>query len=206
MLEYLTKGTLLGLAAGMSPGPLLVLVVAETIKHNTAAGIKVAIAPILTDIPIILLALLLLPRLPHFELILGIISLIGAAFIFYLAYESFKTRGLDLDPAQVKPQSFKKGVITNLLSPHPYVFWLGVGIPILFKAFQAGPEKVAAFLGGFYLFIVGSKISLALIVNKSRTFLSGPVYIYIVRGLGLLLALFAIILIRDGLKFLNLGG
>lgn len=190
----------------MAPGPLLVLVVAETIKHNTAAGIKVAIAPMLTDIPIILLALLVLPRLPHFEFVLGIVSIIGAIFIFYLTYESFKTRGLELDPSQVKPQSLKKGVITNLLNPHPYVFWLGVGVPIIYRAFQDGPGKAAAFIGSFFMFIVGAKIGLALIVNKSRTFLSGPIYIYILRGLGLLLALFAVMLVRDGLKFLNFGG
>ena len=206
MLEYLAKGTLLGLAAGVAPGPLLVLVVAETIKHNTAAGVKVAMAPMLTDIPIIALSLWLLPRLPHFEIILGIISIIGALFIGYLAYESFRAQGIEIEPAEVKPQSLKKGVITNLLNPHPYVFWVGVGVPIIYKSFQTGPQNAIAFIGSFFAFIVGAKIVLALIVNKSRAFLSGTIYIYIVRGLGLLLVVFAIISLRDGLKFLSLGG
>ena len=205
MIEYLTQGTLLGMAAGVAPGPLLVLVVAETIRHNTAAGIKVALAPMITDIPIIALALLVLPRLPHFEVILGVVSIIGALFIGYLAFDSFKTRGIDLDPVQVKPQSLRKGVITNLLNPHPYVFWLGVGVPLIYKAIQSSHLNAVAFVGSFFMFIVGSKVVLALIVNKSRTFLSGSIYIYLVRALGLLLAVFAIILIRDGLKFLKIG-
>ena len=203
MLEYLVKGTLLGLAAGMMPGPLLVLVVSETIKHNTAAGIKVAMAPILTDVPVILLALLVLPKLPYFELILGAISIGGAVFILYLAYESFTTSGLDLDPGQVKRQSLMKGVVTNFLSPHPYVFWIGVGVPILYTAYQEGWQHVTAFIIASYFFIVGAKVALALAVNRSRTFLSGPVYIFIVRGLGAALALFAIFLIRDGIRFLS---
>jgi threonine/homoserine/homoserine lactone efflux protein len=206
MLEYLIKGALLGLAAGLAPGPLLVLVVSETIRHNTVAGIKVAFAPMLTDIPIILLALLVLPRLPYFKIILGVISIAGAVFIGYLAWESFKTRGVDLDPGQVKPQSLKKGLITNLLNPHPYVFWLGVGVPIIYSALQSGAGSAVVFTGTFFICIVGSKIGLALIVSKSRTFLSGAVYIYIVRGLGLLLLVFAFMLARDGIRLLNLGG
>jgi threonine/homoserine/homoserine lactone efflux protein len=205
MLEYLTQGTLLGLAAGVAPGPLLVLVVTETIRHDTVAGVKVALAPMITDVPIITLAMLVLPRLPHFEFILGVVSIIGALFIGYLACESFRTQGIQLNSTHIKPQSLKRGVITNLLNPHPYVFWLGVGVPLIYRAAQVSYAGAAAFVGSFFVFIVGSKIVLALIVNKSRTFLSGPVYIYIVRALGLLLALFAFILVRDGLNFIGIG-
>ena len=205
MLEYLSKGTLLGLAAGVTPGPLLVLVIAETIRHNTAAGIKVAVAPMLTDVPIIVLALLILPRLPRFEMVLGVISVMGALFIAYLACESFRTGGIDIDPRRIEPQSLRKGVVTNLLNPHPYVFWLGVGVPIIYRALQAGPENAAAFIGSFFTFIVGSKIVLAWGVNKSRTLLSGPVYIYTVRAMGLLLAVFAVILLKDGIAYLSAG-
>jgi threonine/homoserine/homoserine lactone efflux protein len=34
MIEFLSAGMLLGLAAGFAPGPLLVLVISETLKHN----------------------------------------------------------------------------------------------------------------------------------------------------------------------------
>jgi threonine/homoserine/homoserine lactone efflux protein len=133
------------------------------------------------------------------------VSIIGALFIGYLACESFRTQGIQLNSTHIKPQSLKRGVITNLLNPHPYVFWLGVGVPLIYRAAQVSYAGAAAFVGSFFVFIVGSKIVLALIVNKSRTFLSGPVYIYIVRALGLLLALFAFILVRDGLNFIGIG-
>jgi len=55
VIDYFGKGTLLGLAAGFSPGPLTVLVIGETLRHGLRSGLQVAIAPILTDIPIILL-------------------------------------------------------------------------------------------------------------------------------------------------------
>ena len=62
MFEYLSAGTLLGLASGFAPGPLLVLVVAETLRHDVRAGIKVAIAPLITDVPIIVVSLLIFRR------------------------------------------------------------------------------------------------------------------------------------------------
>ncbi|MCD6225405.1 MAG: hypothetical protein J7K32_07820 [Deltaproteobacteria bacterium] len=53
MLTFLTAGTILGLSAGLIPGPLLTLVISETLRHNIKAGIKIAVAPLLTDLPII---------------------------------------------------------------------------------------------------------------------------------------------------------
>ncbi len=47
----------LGLSGGLTPGPLLTLVVSETLKYGTQAGIKVSLAPLLTDTPIILAVL-----------------------------------------------------------------------------------------------------------------------------------------------------
>ena len=77
MLEFLSAGTLLGLAAGFAPGPLLVLVVSETLRHGIKAGLKVSIAPLITDVPIIFISLIVLNRLAQFKSILGCISIFG---------------------------------------------------------------------------------------------------------------------------------
>ena len=71
-------GTLFGLSGGFSPGPLLVLVISETLRHGLRVGIMVAITPLLTDFPVMLVAILLLNQLTHFDLLLGGISLAGA--------------------------------------------------------------------------------------------------------------------------------
>jgi threonine/homoserine/homoserine lactone efflux protein len=79
MISYLTIGTLLGLSAGFTPGPLLTLVISETLQHDAKAGVKVALAPIATDLPIIILTVFILGRLSNFQAILGAISLAGGA-------------------------------------------------------------------------------------------------------------------------------
>lgn len=58
MMFFITAGAALGLSAGFSPGPLLTLVLTETLHHGVKAGIRVALAPMITDAPIIVLTLL----------------------------------------------------------------------------------------------------------------------------------------------------
>ena len=77
MTDFITIGILLGLSAGFAPGPLLTLVISETLRHDIRAGIRVALSPIFTDLPIIILSLAVLSQLAGSENILGIISLIG---------------------------------------------------------------------------------------------------------------------------------
>ncbi len=56
-------------------------------------------------------------------------------------------------------------------------------------------------LASFYLFLVGSKIFLAIVVARSRTFLSSAGYVITMRILGVLLAFFAFFLFRDAIVF-----
>jgi threonine/homoserine/homoserine lactone efflux protein len=203
-LPFLISGILFGLVAGISPGPLLTLVISETIKHNKKEGIFVASAPILTDIPIVLLSVFVLAKLSSFNLVLGTISISGALFIVYLAYESITIKGIELNLQKVKAQSLRKGIITNFLNPHPYLFWIAVGAPTILKGYRVNVLSVLFFILGFYLFLVGSKIMVALIVDKSKSFLKSNTYVYIIRTLGFILLIFSVIFIKDGLHYFGI--
>jgi len=203
MIEFISAGMLLGLAAGIAPGPLLVLVISETLKHSIQAGIKISIAPLVTDVPIILLSLLILSRLADFKPILACISILGGLFILYLSYESLKTRGVELKLSSVSTGAFKKGIITNALNPHPYIFYMTVGAPIIFKGMNQNFLAVLAFFGTFLLFLVGCKVVLAMVVERSRGFLRGRIYIWVMRTLGALLLFFSLVLFRDGFRLLG---
>lgn len=204
MIEFLSTGMLLGLAAGITPGPLLVLVISETLRHNFKAGIKVSLAPIITDIPILLVSLFVLKQLSGFNIVLGIISISGGFFVLYLGYESLRIKGVELSLEKQSSSAFKKGIITNALNPHPYVFYMTVGAPLIFKALDENILNAVAFLGSFLFLLVASKVVLAIIAGKSRAFLKGNAYINIMRILGILLILFSIFLFRDGINLLGI--
>ena len=132
------------------------------------------------------------------------ISILGGIFIAYLGYDSIRSKGIEIDVQNLKPKSIRKGIIVNILSPHPYIFWLMVGAPITVKAYQASPVAAFAFIIAFYVMLIGSKISIALIVDKSRAILKNKVFIWTLRILGLVLMIFAILLIKEGIRYLGL--
>jgi threonine/homoserine/homoserine lactone efflux protein len=202
MIELLIAGITLGLYAGFSPGPLLVLVISQTLKHGYKEGVRVAFAPIISDIPIIIICLLFLSLISGYTLILGIISIIGGLYLLYLAYESFKTKSLTENINLEKPKSLRKGVMLNLLNPAPYLFWITIGGPIIIPAYVESALSPLWFIIGFYVLLVGSKIALAYATGKSSDFLTGKTYIYIMRILGVVLIIFALYFFNQGVQLL----
>jgi len=203
MIASISAGIVLGLSAGFSPGPLLTLVIYQTLRHSIKEGVKVALAPLITDLPIILISTSVLARLANFRTILGIISLIGGLFVMYLAYKSFRTSRLDINVQEAEPQSLRKAAVVNALNPQPYLFWFSVGAPTIIKTWEENLFAALAFVIGFYACLVGSKVFVASLVSKSRQFFIGKTYVYLMRVLGTLLLIFALLLFRDGLDLLG---
>jgi threonine/homoserine/homoserine lactone efflux protein len=204
LFDYLITGIALGFVAGISPGPLLILVITETIKYNRKEGMKMAIVPLISDLPIVFLSIFIIHKLSNFDNLFGIISLLGAAFLMYLAYENIRIKTMEIRLEANENKTLRKGIIANLLSPHPYLFWMLVGGPITIKAYNNSLMAAFLFILGFYVFIVGTKIMVAHLSEKSKNILSSKYYVIIVKLLGFILLIFAIILIKDGLDFLSL--
>jgi threonine/homoserine/homoserine lactone efflux protein len=134
---------------------------------------------------------------------LGVISLLGGLFILHLAYGSLKIKKLDEPSRDVTAQSISKGILVNALSPHPYIFWMTVGTPLILKAIGEGWIGSFMFVVTFFTCLVGSKVLLAVVSGKSRHLLSDRLYRTIMRLLGLLLAVFAVLLLKEGLDLLG---
>lgn len=204
MKSLLITGMVLGLSAGLSPGPMLTLVISQTLKHGIREGVKVALAPLLTDTPIVMACLLFLSVFSDMRPALGIISMFGGFYLFYLGLSSirFKTVSLQED---VDPKSLKKGLMVNFLNPSPYMFWASIGGPLVLKASSTSLAAAAVFVIPFYVLLVGSKIVVAIISGRSRNLLKSRHYTIILRILGLVLMGFGVLFLRDGLRYL-LGG
>ncbi len=206
MIASLATGIIFGFWAGISPGPLLTLVITQTLKHNIKEGVKVALAPLITDLPIILGSIYLFSRLTSFDLALGVISLVGGLYILYLAYESVSCGPVELAMDKGPPRSLLKGTIINALNPHPYLFWVAVGAPLIIKYYDNNPLNPLGFLVCFYTMLILSKIVIALIVGKSSALLPSMGYLLVMRLMGLVLAVFAFILLTDALVFFKILG
>jgi threonine/homoserine/homoserine lactone efflux protein len=201
---FLIPGVIFGLSAGLTPGPILTLVIFQTLAHGIKEGVKVALAPLLTDVPIVIVSLLVLARMSHMKTVMGILSIFGGFYLFYLAYESLRFKGTDLNKATAKPQSVRKGVMANFLNPNPYIFWISIGGPLVLKASQVHFTASFMFIVPFYVLLVGSKCMVAVIIGNSRGFLKSNHYIFTIRALGCLLVAFGILFLWDSLKYFGL--
>jgi threonine/homoserine/homoserine lactone efflux protein len=203
-IPFIISGIVFGLGGGLTPGPLMTLVITETLKHGTKEGLKVAMAPLITDLPVVLLSIFLLSKLSELNLIIGIISLIGAMFLIYLGYESFTFKGVEIDTTFFKPQSLKKGIIANIFNPAPILFWISVGAPTVLKGYEVNLIASIYFVFLMYFCLVGSKLLTAMLVGKSRQFLKSRNYMLIIKILGMVLFVFAFVFLKDGLELVGL--
>ena len=172
MVAYFIQGLLLGFPAAASPGPLQAYFLSETMRVGWRRTLPTALAPLISDLPIILLVLLVLTRTPDW--LLRFIRIGGGIFLLYLAVSylvSFR-RGLQdaVTPEQPVRSSVLKAALTNLLNPNPYIFWGIVAGPILLSAWRQSASFGLSFILGFYGTLMGSFVIFITIFATGRRY------------------------------------
>ena len=169
MLLYLLQGFSLGLPAAFMPGPLQAYLFSQTMKNGWRRTLPAALAPLLSDVPIILLILLVTAQLPPAAL--RLVQVAGGLYLFYLAWGAFQT-WRTYRPQTIAPdggrQSVWQAALTNLLNPNPYLFWGLVGVNILRAAWEQSPAAALAFFGGFYALLLGGNALTIFLLGTAR--------------------------------------
>lgn len=197
--EFILPGILIGIGAAVSPGPLLILAISETLRGGLRSGLSVTISPLITDIPFILLSILLAREIGSFAPVVGVLSLAGAGFLVFLAYQNIRIRPEDLLRPSHASASLLRGVATNLLNPYMYIFWFSVALPIFSKGNFEGSVLFAASL-------LLAAVSSLMIVVALAAFAHKNFFNYIpwaIRILGICLLLVAMVFARDGILLLS---
>ena len=196
MLTFLLLGAGIGFVSGVSPGPVLTLVMTETLKGGWLRGAAVAAGPLLADGPIVIVAVLVAGNLP--PRLVPAISLIGGVFLIYLAITtalSARRASLTTRQAISARGGLLRGILARALGPHPYLFWFFVGGPTLVLAQQQGWQSIAGFLLGYYATIVGSNVGLALVLHRWMRLLSERIYRGALLVASLILAMYGLVLL-----------
>lgn len=171
MIEALAVGLGLGLSGGLAPGPLHTLIMTTALQRGVAAGSRIAVAPLLTDAPIVALTVLVIGAMPG-RVVRGL-AIAGGVFLVYLGVQTIREAS---DPVlageATAAQDYRRGVVANLLNPHPWLFWIAAGAPTLVRFWREGPPSAVAFIVGFYTLLVGSKIAFAYVVGRGAGMIS----------------------------------
>ncbi len=173
----------LGLFAGLAPGPYTTMVAGTALERGFKAGFLLALTPLLTDVPPMLFSTLLLERSGWTGLtILGIaggavILVVGIRFLRGHPGEArpFPSRG---EPVPAPPggrrQSAQIGhvALSTLLNPSPWIFWLLVASPLLLRSFGRSRVEGVVFLVVIFGTNISTTTGLAWIASHSRKVLS----------------------------------
>ena len=111
--EFLLMGIFLGLVAGVSPGPLLTMVISETLQHGAKEGVKVAISPLITDLLIVSAIVAILSHFESQNSIVALISLLGAVYLIHLGISSFKVKYSSLFSSKIFNSSFTISICSS---------------------------------------------------------------------------------------------
>ncbi len=173
ILTLAVVGVTLGVVEGVKPGPLLTVVIRETLSGGFRAGVRAAAAPLFTDGPMILASLLAAGWIATQPAVLLLISVLGALFLVKMGVECFSIEPPKVELSDTSTSgSLRRGVLTNLLNPNAYVFWFLIGGPLMASAAVEEPLAPVAYALAFIFTLVMAKVTIAWMFDRSRGQLS----------------------------------
>lgn len=171
MINYFIFGISYAFACVVQPGPFQVFLLSQSFTNGWRKTIPLVFAPMLSDLPIIILVLLIFSKVPQ-EVLLTL-QCFGGVFLLYLAFNAYKTwcnftQSINQD---ITPQrNIIKAVMINLINPNPYLAWSLVMGPLLIKGWSENPVYGIILLIGFYGSMIICSMGMVVLLAAARNF------------------------------------
>jgi threonine/homoserine/homoserine lactone efflux protein len=186
MLTYLVLGFTFGFAAAVQPGPFQTYILSQAFSNGWRRTLPASFSPLISDIPIIILVLFLLSRVPLW--LIQFLHFAGALFLFYLAYDTFKTwqnyESKKKSQTQSNRQTLLKAALVNFLNPNPYLGWSLVMGPLFLKGYNEHPANGIALIISFYTTLVIGIAGIIFLFAFTRNF--GPKVVKTMLGISII--------------------
>ncbi|MGB8648121.1 MAG: LysE family transporter [Anaerolineae bacterium] len=194
MLQLLIMGMTMGLAFAAPPG----IVTAETFRRGVRGGfghaLSVQLGSLIGDASYALMAFVGLATLVQGRVAQEVVGTLGALFLLYLAWQSFRTGSLEMVIAGETGgyrEAFVSGMLLSLTNPWAIAFWVSFGgslVAIGLRTADDLPLLFASFMLGSLLW----SFVLAGLIERGRRLLSPRLFRIVSILCGLLLAGFGV--------------
>ena len=169
MINYFIFGISYAFACVVQPGPFQIFLISQSLTNGWRKTIPLVFAPLMSDVPVIILVLLVLTNVPPDVLL--ILQCFGGVFLLYLAYNAYRTWS-KFDQNLIRnispQQNVFKAVMINLLNPNPYLGWSLVMGPLLIKGWVEDPVNGIVLLIGFYSSMIIYSIGMVILFAAAR--------------------------------------
>lgn len=168
LVAFVVLGAGLGFGASIQPGPFQAFLLSRTIATGWRRTLPVCLAPLLSDGPVAVLALLVLGQLPAAAQ--HALRACGGLLLLYLAISAVRQAGQPASgPAgKATPRTIVEAAFVNLLNPNPYIAWALVMGPAVVSAWRHHPGYAAAFLAAFYATMFAANAGIVLLAGTAR--------------------------------------
>lgn len=169
MLALVSQGISLGFSAGAMPGPFNSYLIGTTLLLGWRRALIVVLTPLITDGPIILLAVVLLRQIPADWI--RVIQVVGGLYLIWVAvgaWRRFRQGATLTADTTAAGRTLAQGLLMNWLSPGPYIFWATINGPLLIEALNQSIWAALAFLVAFYGTFLGILTGYVIVFDRLR--------------------------------------
>ena len=170
MLEYVALGIGFAFSAAIQPGPLQAFLLSRVAATGWKRTLPASLSPLLSDIPIALVVLLALGRLPAVAQL--VLRGAGGFLLLYLAWSTIRqvnrASGLSPESSNSAPRTFLQAALVNVLNPNPYLGWALVLGPAAGAAWHERPAWAVALVVAFYGTMVLTLAAFIFLIGTAR--------------------------------------
>jgi threonine/homoserine/homoserine lactone efflux protein len=171
MVTSLIPGITYGFAAAVTPGPLCMYLISQSITAGWRRTLPAAFSPLISDGPVAIVVLGILSQAP--SSFVQYLRLPGGLFILYLALGAWRSwRTFDSHNAVPVPSDSNnlwKAAIVNWLNPNLYLGWSIILGPIVLSGWNESPATGIGLISAFYMTMIGTMIGMIILFAAART-------------------------------------
>jgi threonine/homoserine/homoserine lactone efflux protein len=190
IIQIFFGSLIVAFSGALMPGPMLTLVIASVAQKGFWTSVFIVIGHSILELLIVISFYLGVLKYLDNPLVIKIISIVGGAFLIYMAVSIIvsiarKKIKLDLDAKSIaKNLGTKntfiitgKGILISLANPYWYVWWLTIGATFMIKSVQHSFGGVAFFYTGHILADFIWYLFVGFLVSTGRRFFNQKIYI-----------------------------
>lgn len=190
IIQIFFGSLIVAFSGALMPGPMLTLVIASVAQKGFWTSVFIVIGHSILELLIVISFYLGVLKYLDNPLVIKIISIVGGAFLIYMAVSIIvsiarKKIKLDLDAKSIaKNLGTKntfiitgKGILISLSNPYWYVWWLTIGATFMVKSVQHSFGGVAFFYTGHILADFIWYLFVGFLVSTGRRFFNQKIYI-----------------------------
>lgn len=168
-MNYIFFALTYALAAALQPGPFQAYIVSQTLIKGWRKTFYIAFAPLISDIPILILIFFILTNLP--PNFINILRIIGGLFLFYLTYKTYLAWKHYTFSEKNKNGigTFFNAVMVNILNPNPYIGWSLVMGPTVLELWTKSQSLALTFIFIFYFAMVSFTMGTIFLFSFARS-------------------------------------